>query len=170
MHTPTVYITVLSRIQLSHQTIQKFSATHLKMYFAIQKFIFAQFFHFYEIAIHKSLLFMNFLMVFIFVHQIDRCINLRSSKFNHYHHQIIVKLIRLVLSKFIHPKSGCAPVMSHIIDMERLPSLVPAKTSTLPPSPLCRVQQSSDYTAGVHTNTHTSRHRLYCIDSYNGVQ
>ena len=109
MHTPTVYITVLSRIQLSHQTIQKFSATHLKMFFAIQKFIFAHFFHFYEIAIHKSLLFMNFLMVFIFVLQIDRYINLRSSKFIHYHHQIIIKLIRLVLSKFIQPEVWLRP-------------------------------------------------------------
>ena len=66
MHTPTVYITVLSRIQLSHRTIQKFPATHTKMYFAIQKFIFYTFFAFYEIAIHKSLLLMTFLMVFIF--------------------------------------------------------------------------------------------------------
>ena len=105
MHTPTVYITVLSRIQLSHQTIQKFPATHTKMYFAIQKFIFCIFMKLQFIKVY-------FLWIFwwclFFVFQMDRYINLRSCKFIH-HHQIIIKLITLVLRRFTHPEVWLRP-------------------------------------------------------------
>ena len=51
---------------------------------------------------------MNFLMVFFFVFQMDRYVNLRSCKFIH-HHQIIIKLITLVLRRFTHPEVWLRP-------------------------------------------------------------